>query len=700
MPKILCFFLLLLIISSENIFSQTDTEFWFAAPDITNMMYGGLPLDEPIVIRVATYGAPATVTLDLPSDPTFIPIVKNVNANSSATFDLGASGFNIKSKIETTKNTKKNGIRIISTAKITAYYENTLEANPEIYVLKGRRAMGTEFYLPSQDVCVVDNINWSGATKGFVFVATESGTTQITITPTCTVFGGYPANIPFTITLNEGQTWCGAATSDAASVNFIGTHVTSDKKIAVTVYEDLLNTRTPNPVDNKADLIGDQILPIDDIGVDYIVVPSNLHGYDVGNMTYEKECVIVVATKPNTVVKVGGQVKATLQTGQHFTAIINTVSYINTSEPAYAYHLSGMGQESASALLPALGCSGSLEVAITRSPPVPSPGGNPIILIIITKQGTENGIKINTTKNSYTYNSWPSNKGMQTIAVNGITYVCMAIYDWGDKNAYIPNNTQFTVTGTDLFHLGYYHGFWIGGCRYGYFSDYSNSGSSSDFQVLSGCHFDINGSNSTNGWKWFEKVNTVLDTNQKITTKGQNKLWVETANGPCIKSDTFNIKYIAAPVSASYNICNDSVLLDATVSVAKSYLWNDNLKVPSRYVDVDGNYSIVIDDGKCKTSVNYSIQNNCDSISIPNVFTPNNDGVNDNFFVINHKGSTYKDFNIIIFNRWGKRVFESKDINEKWDGNGASEGVYYYIVRTVNNLGIERKYSGTLTLLK
>ncbi len=64
-----------------------------------------------------------------------------------------------------------------------------------------------------------------------------------------------------------------------------------------------------------------------------------------------------------------------------------------------------------------------------------------------------------------------------------------------------------------------------------------------------------------------------------------------------------------------------------------------------------------------------------------NVFTPNNDGVNEVFATKQFK--YIKDFEIKIYNRWGKVVFESKDATREWDGkiNGheAAEGVYYWM---------------------
>ena len=84
-------------------------------------------------------------------------------------------------------------------------------------------------------------------------------------------------------------------------------------------------------------------------------------------------------------------------------------------------------------------------------------------------------------------------------------------------------------------------------------------------------------------------------------------------------------------------------------------------------------------------------------IKIPNVFTPNGDGVND-YFVVD--GSEYvPDCHLIIFNRWGRMIYESLNYKNDWDGEKFSDGVYYYIF-TLPPTGIVKTYHGTITLLR
>ena len=62
-------------------------------------------------------------------------------------------------------------------------------------------------------------------------------------------------------------------------------------------------------------------------------------------------------------------------------------------------------------------------------------------------------------------------------------------------------------------------------------------------------------------------------------------------------------------------------------------------------------------------------------IHVPNVFTPDNDKVNDEFFIDVKNGKTIK---VIIFNRWGNIMYQMSDFKDKWNGNDASDGVYFF----------------------
>lgn len=81
--------------------------------------------------------------------------------------------------------------------------------------------------------------------------------------------------------------------------------------------------------------------------------------------------------------------------------------------------------------------------------------------------------------------------------------------------------------------------------------------------------------------------------------------------------------------------------------------------------------------------------------SIPNVFSPNDDGKNDYFYI---KGDLpnecIEDFNIKIYNRWGKLIYETDDFSFRWIGDKHDPGVYFYVVK-IN----QQERTGNLMLL-
>jgi gliding motility-associated-like protein len=88
---------------------------------------------------------------------------------------------------------------------------------------------------------------------------------------------------------------------------------------------------------------------------------------------------------------------------------------------------------------------------------------------------------------------------------------------------------------------------------------------------------------------------------------------------------------------------------------------------------------------------------NCDLV-IPNVFTPNGDGINDVFEILNLEH--YPMAQIVIYNRWGNKVFEHSDYyNNWWDGQDHSDGVYYYVIR-YTRLGETKHAEGAVTIIR
>jgi gliding motility-associated-like protein len=129
---------------------------------------------------------------------------------------------------------------------------------------------------------------------------------------------------------------------------------------------------------------------------------------------------------------------------------------------------------------------------------------------------------------------------------------------------------------------------------------------------------------------------------------------------------------------------------------------NSDVQNPGHTFNFSDNHIVVLvvtsEDG-C-TDTTFAIVPIIEGFEIPNVFTPNGDGVNDVFQI---SGSGFNTYKCQIFNRWGNLVFESSAPQISWDGKTlagvkAPSGVYFVILE-VDTPTEPIKYNGTLTLL-
>jgi len=168
-------------------------------------------------------------------------------------------------------------------------------------------------------------------------------------------------------------------------------------------------------------------------------------------------------------------------------------------------------------------------------------------------------------------------------------------------------------------------------------------------------------------------------------TKG-GTYWVSVTNQDgCEGSDTVNIMNNTPYVFLGNDttlLYGDSLILNAG-SEGQEYTWQDGSSDQWFTVKEDGTYWVNVSNGECSASdtINVEFYGDC-VVLIPNVFTPNVDGYNDEFF------ASYDEqvgpFKMSVFNRWGQTIFEANDINRHWDGKYKGtlvpEGVYYWVV--------------------
>ena len=90
------------------------------------------------------------------------------------------------------------------------------------------------------------------------------------------------------------------------------------------------------------------------------------------------------------------------------------------------------------------------------------------------------------------------------------------------------------------------------------------------------------------------------------------------------------------------------------------------------------------------------------SLKVPNAFSPNGDGVNDDFKVYN--AQSIVSFSATILNRWGQKLYSWNNVDDGWDGtyNGrpVKAGVYYVVVIAKGADGIEYEFRRDVNLLR
>jgi gliding motility-associated-like protein len=556
--------LILFFTISFHSFSQLDTLFWFAAPEVSiNSNF-----DRPILLRISTLNQASNVTIDQPANPTFVPINLTIPATSTQTVDLTTWIDQIENKPP--NQVLNYGIRVRSSSPVTMYYEvasYSCNCNPEIFALKGQNALGTDFFIPSQNF--LDNgASYSPVPYNSFDIVATTNNTIVTITPSQNIVG-HTANVPFTITLNKGETYSATATSTLANLHLSGSRVTSTLPIAITIKDDLL---AGTPFGGCADLGGDQSIPLSIIGKEYIIVRGFL------NAPYDQ--VFVLATQNNTTVSVNGTIVTTLNAGQTYNYAIGAANsaYIVASNPVYVLQMSGFGCEIGMSVLPPIICTGSKNVSFARST------AESLFLILLVEAGGEGNFTLNGatgTINSSNFNFVPGTNNAWMFAQITIPTTTVA-----------ATATGIVSNSTNYFHMGIIHGSAGGGCRYGYFSDFAKlqyeiqsddqtlcQGQSIDLatNTLPGATYNWTGPNNYSG-----TGSSISILNAQTLNSGQ---YIVTGNLPdacLLLPDTVNVTVIASPAApiiyTNGPVCNgDSVAFWHNLPASNNFTWTNVL---------------------------------------------------------------------------------------------------------------------------
>lgn len=198
----------------------------------------------------------------------------------------------------------------------------------------------------------------------------------------------------------------------------------------------------------------------------------------------------------------------------------------------------------------------------------------------------------------------------------------------------------------------------------------------------------------------------------------QAGIYILTREGVC-NTAIDSVEVTGLPVVADFSLSQDSGYTVLPIDVvsnslnAETCVWtlNDSIlsdfSAPGTLIFSDsGTYVLQLvctNSSGCADTTSKVIKVLSDQLVlvVPNVFSPNGDGLNDLFQV---KHNAVKTFYARVFNRWGKLLFEWDDVSKGWNGangdNDMTDGTYFYMITGTDIKDVAFEKKGTVTLIR
>ena len=549
--------LLFCLILSVSATAQIDTEFWFAAPEVS-----AGHADQPVFLRISALSGDATVQVFMPAVQNNPLITSQISANTTGTIQLS----NLLHLLETSPPNKvlKTGLFIKSSTPVSCYYEVGAQNNADIFALKGKNALGNHFIIPSQDQF------FNGRKSGYIplpfssfdIIASENNTV-VWITPSNPIFG-HAKDTTFIVKLNKGQTYSATNVSEDPFFNLSGSVVRSNKPIAITLKEDSMENGT------CYDLLGDQHVPVKVAGKEYIVLKGFLE---------TPEYVFIIAIEDSTALSINGNAlnNRVLKSGELMTYPITASStYIAGSKPVYVMHVTGFGCEIGMAVLPSINCKGSQEIAFSRAT------DEFFGLNILVRSGGTDGFLLNGNPDLISNLEFDPVPG-----TDNKWYSAQLEFDPGR----VPVGLTTLISNkTHSFQVGIINGDARTSSRFGYFSAFSTLFIGDDTRICTGQSITLNAGYDKESYQWSDgSTGPTLEVNKAGT------YWVTTARDDCILMDSITI----ATETATLDLGEDVIICPgATTAIDAgenfSYNWSDGSQNRILQTTIPGKYGIEI----------------------------------------------------------------------------------------------------------
>jgi gliding motility-associated-like protein len=201
--------------------------------------------------------------------------------------------------------------------------------------------------------------------------------------------------------------------------------------------------------------------------------------------------------------------------------------------------------------------------------------------------------------------------------------------------------------------------------------------------------------------------------------------YVQANNGNCFSPVTTHNLHILPALDLSFEVSPEEVTPPGEVNAAVTnpkanidYLWllaNGDTQ-PGETINFmisDGTYNpyplglTATDEFACQDTTLRIILISYNGVeaNIPNIFTPNGDGINDIFGLNNSNPnvppflSNYETYTVNIFNRWGGHIASFEE-GGYWDGGEVADGTYFYVITGKDQTGEDFLFKGDITLVR
>ena len=175
-----------------------------------------------------------------------------------------------------------------------------------------------------------------------------------------------------------------------------------------------------------------------------------------------------------------------------------------------------------------------------------------------------------------------------------------------------------------------------------------------------------------------------------------------THNNGCVFQDILDLTIHELPnidLGPDTVICDDDDLTLKVFCNNCTYQWNNNPinLAPNYVVSTSGLHTLeVIDENGCLSSFEREVLfESCEPLLLmPNIFSPNGDGINDLLTPVESKNISK--MHTRILNRWGETIFETTDLKINWTGENLNEGTYFYLIEYQAEEGTPKQAQGTI----